>query len=237
MTLGNLELLGFGPNGWGLPLLQAVGITISAAAGGFLLGSLFGICGAGLKLARSSILRGIGNFYTTVFRGVPEILIVYLFYFGGSAAFTKAMNLGGMPGFWSLPALAIGILAVGIISGAYQTEALRAAFIRLDRGQLESGAACGMSRFVLLRRIIAPQTLRFAMPALGNIWQSAIKETALLSVIGLTELIRQAGLSAGSTREPLLFYGAAAVMYFVVGRATGTLFSSLEAHLAKPWSR
>lgn len=237
MTFTNLELLGFGPNGWGLPLLQAVAITLCAAIGGFLLGSLLGMGGAAMKLSRSSLLRGIGTFYTTVFRGVPEILIIYLFYFGGSAAFTKMMNLSGLPGFWSLPALAIGVLAVGIISGAYQTEALRAAFMRLDRGQIESGAACGMSRFLSLRRIIAPQTLRFAMPALGNIWQSAIKETALLSVIGLTELIRQAGLSAGSTREPLLFYGTAAVMYFIVGRVTGAVFNRFEARLAKPWSR
>lgn len=237
MTLSLLELIGFGPHGWGLSLLTAAGITLGAAISGFALGSFLGIIGATLKLSRSKILRASGTFYTTVFRGIPEILIVYLFYFGGSVAFTKLMNLGGFPGFYSLPAFAIGVLAVGIVSGAYQTEAYRAGFLRIDRGQIEAGLSCGMSDFLLLRRIIAPQALRFALPALGNVWQSVLKETALLSVIGLTELLRQSITAAGSTREPLLFYGVAAAMFFVIGRLTGSLLSRTEKRLARPWSR
>lgn len=237
MTPSTIELLGFGSQGWGLPLLKAAGITLSAAICGFLLGSLLGICGATLKLAQLRILRAIGQFYTTVFRGVPEILVVYLFYFGGSVVLTRAMNSGGFAGFYSLPSFAIGVIAVGVVSGAYQTEAYRSAFLRLDRGQIEAGAACGMSKLLLLRRIIAPQTLRFALPALGNVWQSALKETSLLSVIGLTELLRQAGTAAGSTRQPLLFYGVAAVMFLIIGRMTGSALTRMENHLAKPWRR
>ncbi|MBY5760257.1 ABC transporter permease subunit [Rhizobium leguminosarum] len=237
MTPGIIDLLGFGSQGWGVPLLKAAGITLAAAICGFLLGSLLGVCGANLKLARSRLFRAIGQFYTTVFRGVPEILVVYLFYFGGSVVLTKAMNSGGLPGFYSLPAFAIGVIAVGVVSGAYQTEAYRSAFLRLDRGQIEAGAACGMSKLLLLRRIIAPQTLRIALPALGNIWQSVLKETSLLSVIGLTELLRQAGTAAGSTRQPLLFYGAAAVMFLIIGRMTGFALTRMENHLAKPWRR
>ncbi|MDW9628210.1 ABC transporter permease subunit (plasmid) [Sinorhizobium meliloti WSM1022] len=235
MTPGIFDLLGFGPQGWGLPLLQAAGITIAAALCGFLLGSIFGLGGATLKLARAPWLRLVGQAYTTVFRGVPEILVVYLFYFGGSVVLTAAMNTSGFPGFYSLPSFVIGVFAVGIVSGAYQTEAYRSAYLRLDRGQIEAGASCGMSKFLLLRRIIAPQTLRFALPALGNIWQSALKETSLLSVIGLTELLRQAGTAAGSTRQPLLFYAIAAAMFLVIGRCTGALLNRLENHLTKPW--
>lgn len=237
MTANLIELLGFGPQGWGLPLLKAAGVTLTAAICGFSLGSLLGLCGATLKLSRKTVLRSVGQFYTTVFRGVPEILVVYLFYFGGSVVLTKAINMGGLPGFYSLPAFAIGVIAVGVVSGAYQTEAYRSAFLRLDRGQIEAGASCGMSKLLLLRRIIAPQTLRFALPALGNIWQSVLKETSLLSVIGLTELLRQAGTAAGSTRQPLLFYGAAAVMFLIIGRMTGFALSRMENHLAKPWRR
>ncbi|AMN77230.1 ABC transporter permease [Pseudomonas azotoformans] len=237
MTMGSIELLGFGPQGWGLPLLAAASITLIAALGGFFVGSILGLCGAALKLSKNSALRWAGSFYTTFFRGIPEILIVYLFYFGGSVVLTKIMNLGGLPGFFSLPSLLIGILAIGVVSGAYQTEAYRSAFMRLDRGQLEAGSSCGMPRLLLLRRVIAPQTLRFALPALGNIWQSVLKETALLSVIGLTELLRQAGTAAGSTREPLLFYGVAALMFFVIGRVTGLFVTRMEKRLAKPWSR
>lgn len=237
MTPSILELLGFGPQGWGALLLRAAGITLSAAICGFFLGSLLGLGGAALTLARSYPLRLAGQLYTTIFRGVPEILVVYLFYFGGSLVLTRAMNTGGFAGFYSLPAFAIGVIAVGVVSGAYQTEAYRSAFLRLDRGQIEAGASCGMSKLLLLRRIIAPQTLRFALPALGNIWQSVLKETSLLSVIGLTELLRQAGTAAGSTRQPLLFYGTAALMFLIIGRMTGLLLNRLESHLAKPWSR
>ena len=231
------DLVGFGPQGWGLPLGRAAGVTLSAAIFGFLLGSLLGVAGAALKLCRYTTLRGFGQFYTTVFRGVPEILVVYLFYFGGSLVLTKTMNAGGLSGFYSLPGFATGVMAVGIVSGAYQTEAYRAAFLRLDRGQLEAGIACGMSNMLLLGRIIAPQTLRFALPALGNIWQSALKETSLLSVIGLTELLRQAGTAAGSTHQPLLFYAVAAVMFLIIGRSTGLFIRGLENKLAKPWRR
>lgn len=237
MTFETIELLGFGPQGWGLPLLKATGITLAAAVCGFLLGGILGVCGAAMKLSKILALRWVGNFYTTFFRGIPEILIVYLFYFGGSVVFTKVMTLSGFPGFYSLPAFLIGVIAVGIVSGAYQTEAYRSGFMRLDRGQMEAGASCGMPRLLLLKRIIAPQTLRFALPALGNIWQSVLKETALLSVIGLTELLRQAGTAAGSTREPLLFYGVAALIFLVIGKATGHVLIRMEKRLAKPWSR
>ncbi|TGQ77117.1 MULTISPECIES: ABC transporter permease subunit [unclassified Mesorhizobium] len=237
MTTSFIELLGFGPQGWGLPLLKAAGITLAAAICGFFLGSVLGIGGASLKLARSRFLRAIGQFYTTVFRGVPEILVVYLFYFGGSVVLSKAMNVGGFPGFYSLPSFATGAIAVGVVSGAYQTEGYRSAYLRLDRGQIEAGASCGMSRLLLLRRIIAPQTLRFALPALGNVWQSALKETSLLSVIGLSELLRQTGTAAGSTRQPLLFYGVAALVFLIIGRSTGIVLMRMERRLAKPWSR
>lgn len=232
-----MALLGFGPEGWGLPLVRATGMTLAAAVCGFALGAAFGIGGAALKLSRRAVLRGVGQVYTTLFRGVPEILVVYLFYFGGSIALTQVMNLGGFPGFFSLPSFVIGVLAIGIVSGAYQTEAFRAAFLRLDRGQLEAAAACGMPPALRLRRIVAPQALRFALPALGNIWQSVLKETSLLSVIGLTELLRQAGIAAGSTRQPLLFYGVAALVFLTIGKLTGASLARLECHLARPWSR
>jgi octopine/nopaline transport system permease protein len=237
MTGLPIELLGFGPQGWGRPLLWATGMTLAAAFCGFVLGAGFGICGAACKLSRHTALRLVGQVYTTVFRGVPEILVVYLFYFGGSIALTNVMNLGGLPGFFSLPSFVIGVLAIGIVSGAYQTEAFRAGFLRLESGQLEAAAACGMPPLLRLRRIVAPQTLRFALPALGNIWQSVLKETSLLSVIGLTELLRQAGIAAGSTRQPLLFYGVAAVMFLVLGKVTGLGLSRLEHRLTRPWSR
>lgn len=237
MTPDYFELLGFGPQGWGRPLVWASVVTIAAALCGFALGSLLGMCGAALKLSHNALLRLMGQLYTTIFRGLPEILVVYLFYFGGSVVLTKTLNLSGFPGFYSLPSFVMGILAIGLVSGAYQTEAYRTGYLRLDPGQLEAASACGMPHLLRLRRIIAPQTLRFALPALGNIWQNVLKETSLLSVIGLTELLRQAGIAAGSTRQPLLFYGIAALIFLLIGKLTGQVMLRLERQLAKPWSR
>ena len=230
-------LIGFGPQGWGLPMLMAAGVTLSAAICGFLLGSILGVIGAALKLSKQTALRAIGSTYTTVFRGVPEILVIYLFYFGGSLALTKLMNFSGMSGFYSLPGFATGVMAIGIVSGAYQTEAFRSAYLRLDRGQIEAALSAGMSNLLILRRIVAPQALRFALPALGNIWQSALKETSLLSVIGLVEILRQAGTAAGSTHKPLLFYSLAAIMLLFIGRSTGFFVRLFEDKLSKPWRR
>lgn len=237
MNVDIITLIGFGAQGWGLPMLKAAGVTLSAAVGGFLLGSVLGIIGAAMKLSKLPVLRAAGSTYTTVFRGVPEILVIYLFYFGGSLALTKLMNLSGMSGFYSLPGFATGVMAIGIVSGAYQTEAFRSAYLRLDKGQIEAALSAGMSNLLLLRRIVAPQALRFALPALGNIWQSALKETSLLSVIGLVEILRQAGTAAGSTHKPLLFYSLAAIMLLVIGRTTGFFIRRFEDKLAKPWRR
>ena len=237
MSTPAFTLIGFGPEGWGKLLLLAAGLTLVAAVCSFALGSLLGAAGAALKLASSRSLRGVGTFYTTVFRGIPEILVVYLFYFGGSLALTRLMHLAGFPGFFSLPSFIIGVVAIGLVSGAYQTEAYRSAYLRLERGQIEAGKACGMSSFVLLWRIIAPQTLRFALPALGNIWQSVLKETALLSIIGLVELLRQSTIASGATRQPLLFYGVAALLYLVMGQITALGIRTVERRLARCWGR
>lgn len=209
-------------------------MTLTAALASFLFGSFMGLLGASLKLSNTNSLRWIGYFYTTVFRGVPEILVVYLFYFGSGFAVTRLLNLSGFPGFFSIPSFAIGVLSIGLVSGAYQTEVYRAAYRSVDKGQIEAGRAFGLSRLLLLRRITAPQTLLFALPALGNVWQSVLKETALLSVTGLIELLRQASTAAAVTRQPLLFYSTAAVIYFIIGKATGHCFMKMEKTLTYP---
>lgn len=216
---------------------MASGVTFAAAVCSFGVGTFFGIAGASLKLSHIMPLQWIGKFYTTVFRGVPEILVVYVFYFGSSLTLTRLMHFAGYAGFLSAPAFMIGVLAIGFASGAYQTEAYRAAYQRIERGQIEAGRACGMPDLLLLRRIVAPQILRFALPALGNIWQSVVKETALLSVISLIELLRQSSMAAGSTRQPLLFYSLAGLIYLMIGHLTGAGLTKIERYLAYPWKR
>jgi His/Glu/Gln/Arg/opine family amino acid ABC transporter permease subunit len=135
----------------------------------------------------------------------------------------------GAKGFVGVNSFAAGAIAVGIISGAYQGEIFRGAFHAIARGELEAARSVGMPRLLLFRRIIAPQALRFAIPGLGNVWQLALKESALISVVGLTELLRQAQVGAGSTRQPFEFFITAAVLYLLLSTCSGMAFARAEA--------
>ena len=211
--IGYFELIGFGEHGWGFLLLKAMFMTIAIALSGFVLGAFFGAIIAYAKLSASRILRYIGDCYTTVFRGVPDLLVIYLIYFGGSSIVTKFSSLFGVHEFVSLPVFLSGCLAVGIISGAYQTEIYRGAFLA-----------------------ILPQLFRLVLPALGNIWQMVLKESALVSLIGVTELVWQAQVAAGSTRKPFYFYITAALLYLVITGISGFVFQKFE-HRANHYIR
>jgi octopine/nopaline transport system permease protein len=211
------ELMGFGPNGWGWPMLVAAAMTVAVASCGFLAGSILGALIAWAKLSRSLAARAIADAYTTVLRGIPDLLVIYLFYFGGSAALsTIGTWFGGSGGFVSVPAFAVGALAIGVISAAYQAEVFRGAYAVLSRGEIEAARSVGMHSLLMFRRIIAPQVLRYALPGLGNVWQLALKESALISVTGLVELLRQSAIGAGSSRQPFSFYFTAALLYLVI---------------------
>jgi octopine/nopaline transport system permease protein len=222
------ELIGFGPNGWGLALLQATGMTLAVAVCGFLAGALIGTAVAWAKLSRSLIASGLADGYTTVLRGIPDLLVIYLFYFGGSAALGAIGSLFGAQGFIGVPAFATGALAIGIVSGAYQAEVFRGAYQTLSKGELEAARSVGMHRWLMFRRIVAPQVLRYAIPGLGNVWQLILKESALISVTGLVELLRQSQIGAGSTRRPFDFYLTAAALYLLITWVSTVLFQKAE---------
>jgi octopine/nopaline transport system permease protein len=211
-----IELMGFGPNGWGPAMLRAALVTLAVSVCGFLVGSILGTLVAFAKMSRNLPIRWLADAYTTVLRGVPDLLVIYLFYFGGSLALTAAAKQFGATGFVGLPAFATGALAIGVISAAYQAEVFRGAYNSLNRGEVEAARAVGMSGFLLFRRIIAPLVMRYAIPGLGNVWQLALKESALISVVGLVELLRQSQIGAGSTRQPFSFFLTAAALYLLL---------------------
>jgi octopine/nopaline transport system permease protein len=211
------ELMGFGPKGWGWPMLMAAGMTVAVASTGFLIGAILGSLIAWAKLSRSFLARAFADGYTTVLRGIPDLLVIYLFYFGGSALLSRIGQLfGGSGGFIGVPAFAVGALAIAVISAAYQAEVFRGAYSVLSRGEIEAARSVGMHAMLMFRRIIAPQVLRFAIPGLGNVWQLALKESALISVTGLVELLRQSQIGSGSTYKPFSFYFTAALLYLVI---------------------
>lgn len=228
-----IEYLGFGPEGWGQPMLMAAGMTIAVALAGFSVGLAFGTLGALAKLRGGRVVRATADAYTTIIRGIPDLLVIYLFYFGSSAVLTPIGRMFGATGFLSLPGFLAGALAIGVVSGAYQTEVLRGAYLVIRQGEIDAATAAGMPSFVKFRRIIAPLTLRFAVPGIGNVWQQVLKETALISVTGLVEIMRQAQIAAGSTRQPFVFYMAAAVLYLIISAVSSWSFGVAEMRLTR----
>jgi octopine/nopaline transport system permease protein len=224
------EIMGFGARGWGPSMLIAAGMTVAVSIAAFFVGMMIGAAGAWAKISGGIVARGVADLYTTVLRGVPDLLVIYLFYFGGSTLVTAINRELGGAGFVSMPAFLVGALAVGIVSGAYQTEVFRGAYSVIARGEIEAARAVGMSGFLLLRRIVAPQVMRHAIPGLGNCWQLVLKESALISVTGLVELLRQAQVGAGSTRLPFYFYISAAVLYLALTSISNRLFDGAETY-------
>jgi octopine/nopaline transport system permease protein len=222
------ETLGFGPSGWGLLLLSGTATTLAVTAAALLTGAVFGALVAASKLSQRRMPRVLGTAYTTVFRGVPELLVIYLIYFGGTNALTALGNLAGYDGFLGLPPFAAGALAVGLISGAYQAEVYRGAYLAIPRGELEAAAAIGMHPMMRLRRIIMPQVVRFAIPGLGNVWQLTLKDSALISVTGLADVMRTSQVAAGSTRQYFLFFITGGCLYLLLTSLSDRMFNAAE---------
>ena len=228
-----MNLLAFGKTGWGDELFYATLMTIAVSIAAMLIGFLFAAVFTPLKLSKHKSLNLIGNFYTTVIRGVPELLVIYLFFFGGSSAIMYVASIFGYFEYIEINAFTTGSLAIGIISGAYSTEVFRGAIQSIDKGQFEAAKVLGISKFGQFYKIIMPQMLRLAIPNLSNVWQITLKDTSLISVTGLVEIMRQSYVAAGSTRDPLFFYSVAALLYLFLTFISMKLINRLELKYSK----
>ncbi|MBB3742806.1 octopine/nopaline transport system permease protein [Rhizobium sp. BK591] len=230
---GILELISFGSDGWGKALLAGAWMTILIALAGYTIGAVIGSFGAWAKISGGRSLRIAADAYTTVLRGIPDLLVIYLFYFGGSAVVTAVGRLLGAEGFLGFPGFLAGSLAVGVTSGAQFTEIFRGAFKAVHAGEIEAAIACGMGRLLRFRRIIAPLTLRHALPGMGNVWQVVLKESALVSITGVAELLRQTQVAAGSTGLPFDFYVIAGAIYLMISTGSGLFLRGAERHFSR----
>ena len=228
-----MELLYFGSKGWGDELFAAFLMTIAVSITAMLIGILFSVIFTPLKLSNNKIFNFIANFYTTVIRGVPELLVIYLFFFGGTGAVMYVASIFGYNEYIEINAFITGSMAIGIISGAYSTEVFRGAIQSIDKGQFEAAKVLGVSKFAQFYKIILPQMLRLAIPNLSNVWQITLKDTSLISVTGLVEIMRQSYIAAGSTRDPLFFYSFAAVLYLLLTYLSMKLINKLEARYSR----
>ena len=189
-----------------------------------------GLLGAWGKLAGNPIARAVAGAYTTIVRGVPELVLILLVYYGITILLQNLLTLAtGGEVLVDIDPFTAGTLTLGVIYGAFTTEVFRGAFQALDRGQIEAARACGMSRTLAFRRIMLPQAWRFAIPGLGNIWLLLIKATALMSIVQLPELMRMTDVAARAVRMPLTFYFAASVIYLLITIVSLQVFQRAEA--------
>ena len=223
-----MELLAFGDTGWGDELFYATLMTIAVSITAMFIGFLFALIFTPLKLSKNRFLNFLANSYTTIIRGVPELLVIYLFFFGGTGAVMFVASIFGYNEYIEINAFITGAFAIGIISGAYSTEVFRGAIQSIDKGQFEAANVLGLNKFGKFFKIILPQTLRLAIPNLSNVWQITLKDTSLISVTGLVEIMRQSYIAAGSTRDPLFFYSFAAVLYLLLTYLSMKLINKLE---------
>jgi polar amino acid transport system permease protein len=223
----NLDLLALSPPGWGGVLLAGFAASLQLAVGGFGLGLVIGIGGAFGKLYGGPILRDLLEVYTTVIRAVPELVLILLLYYAGTDAVNSLLMLVGLPRV-DISGLAAGIFVIGVVQGAYSTEVLRGAIKAIPPGQIEAARAYGMSPFKTLRRITLPAMLPYAIPGLSNLWLIATKDTALLAVVGFSELTLVTRQAAGATKAYMLFYCAAGVLYLTLTLVSNRVIGHIE---------
>ena len=228
-----MELLSFGKTGWGDELFFATLMTAAVSLTAMFIGFLFALIFTPLKLSKNKFFNFIANSYTTIIRGVPELLVIYLLFFGGTGAVMFVASIFGYNDYIEINAFVTGAFAIGIISGAYSTEVFRGAIQSIDKGQFEAAKVLGLSKFAQFFKIILTQTLRLAIPNLSNVWQITLKDTSLISVTGLVEIMRQSNIAAGSTRDPLFFYSFAAVLYLLLTFFSMKLINKLEVKYSR----
>ena len=209
-------------------LIEGAGTTMALAVCSLLIAAVLGLAGALMKLSRSKFLKFLASVYTTVIRGVPDLVLMLLIFYGGQLAVNELATRIGIKEVVDINPFIAGVATIGFIFGAYLTETFRGAMMAVPLGQREAGIAYGMTSLQVLARVTLPQMVRFALPGFTNNWLVLVKSTALVSIIGLSDMMNRAGLAAGSTREPFTFYLAVAALYLVITTVSILLLKTLE---------
>lgn len=217
--------------GYGWLLWEGTQLTILVGICSMLIAMVLGLIGAWGKLSKARIARAAADTYTTVIRGIPELVLILLVYYGMPTLIQDLSGTLASEVVLDLNPFAAGVITIGFIYGAFATEVFRGAYLAVPRGQAEAARAMGMGPSLAFRRIILPQMWRFALPGLGNVWMVLIKATALISVIQLPELMRNADIAARATRLPFTCYFAASLIYLGI-----TIASMLMQRRAEAWA-
>ncbi len=235
-TQSVFSLLALDSPGWGGVMLWGFAHSLQLAIGGYTLGLIIGIGGACAKLYGGPILRDLMEIYTTLIRAIPELVLMLLLYYAGTDALSQLLAALGY-GAVDIDALTAGIFVIGVVQGAYSTEILRGAIKAVPIGQIEAARAFGMSPLQVLRRVTLPAMLPHAIPGLANLWMIATKDTALLAVIGFSELTLVTRQAAGSTKAYMLFFLAAGALYLALTLVSNVVIGLIEKRARRGLTR
>jgi histidine transport system permease protein len=215
-------------DGYGALVIEGALQTVQLAICSLALAFTIGLLGASAKLFGGPWVVRIARLYTTIVRGAPDLVLMLLLYY------SIQILLNGMTErfHWTqidIKPFAAGVIVLGLIHGAYFTETFRGAFLAIPRGQLESGTSLGMSFGHVLAHILFPQMMRHALPAIGNNWQVIVKSTALVSIIGLSDVVKAAQDAGKTTTHYFFFIGVAAVVYLLITTVSTLALRHLES--------
>ncbi|MBU0583985.1 MAG: ABC transporter permease [Alphaproteobacteria bacterium] len=225
------DLLALSPPGWGGNLLRGLFNSVQIAVGAFGFGLLIGTGGAYGKLYGGPVVRDLLEVYTTIVRAVPELVLILLLYFAGTDLINRVLEAMGYARI-DVNGLVAGIWVLAFVQGAYATEVIRGAILSVPAGQIEAARAYGMSPGMMLRRITLPAMLPFAIPGLANLWLIATKDTALLAIVGFSELTQETRTAAGQTKAYFTFFMAAGALYLALTLVSNVIIGRIER-----WSR
>ncbi len=214
--------------GFGNLLLAGTLVTAELSLAAMAVAVVLGLIGATATRSHFAPARWLAAGYTTIVRGIPELLAILLVYFGASVVLMKIAGLFGYSGYIELSPFLAGTAALGFMYGAYASEVVRGAIDAIPYGQIEAAQAMGMHRLLVFRRIVLPQTWRLALPPLGNLFLALLKDTALISVIGANDLMRNTAIAVSQTKEAFTFYAAAALIYLLLTVVTTVGITWLE---------
>jgi len=225
--LQTLGLSAFSLKGFGPLLLQGTWMTVKLSVASLAVSVLLGLLGATAKLSRLPFLRIPAQLYTTLIRGVPDLVLMLLIFYSLQiwlTGFTDFMEWD----YIEIDPFSAGVITLGFIYGAYFTETFRGAILSVPRGQLEAATAYGLKRGQRFRYVTFPQMMRFALPGIGNNWMVILKATALVSIIGLADLVKAAQDAGKSTYQLFYFLVLAALIYLLITSASNFVLRRLE---------
>lgn len=228
--IDNLALLSFSNGGWGVVILSSAGMTLSLALCCGLLGLPLGLLGAMMIRSNIKIAKAVAILFSSIFRGLPELLTLFLVYYGLQNIIQIILDYFNIEMMFSINAFVAGVLALSMVFAAFSCEVWLGAFNIFDKGQYEAAKALGLSRSTTFFRIVFPQLIRNALPGLSNNWLTLLKDTSLVSTISLVDLMRQTNLAVAATDKPMLFYLVACLLYLLFSAFFSAVLRYLEIY-------